>query len=112
MEIPKHYNNDNGSLYKIAEERGWNAYQFDIIKRIDRALKKGEFVSDLEKTKTVIDIWLNEREQLTMYENMIKFNEEFEWVKEPVNLSQMNCDDTIVSRPICKHMADKDDKTE
>jgi len=60
--IPEHYNNDNGSLYKIAVERGWNAYQFDIVKRIDRALKKGQFKDDLEKTKVVIDIWLKESE--------------------------------------------------
>ena len=60
--IPEHYNNDNGSLYKIAVERGWNAYQFDIFKRIDRSLKKGQFKEDLEKTKVVIDIWLKESE--------------------------------------------------
>ena len=39
----KHYDNTHGSLYKIAVERGWNAYQFDAVKRIDRALKKGQF---------------------------------------------------------------------
>ena len=44
--IPEHYNNDKGSLYKIAVERGWNAYQFDIVKRVDRALKKGQFKED------------------------------------------------------------------
>lgn len=60
--IPEHYNNDNGSLYKIAVEMGWNAYQFDIVKRVDRALKKGQFKEDLEKTKVVIDIWLKESE--------------------------------------------------
>lgn len=60
--IPEHYNNDNGSLYKIAVERGWNAYKFDIVKRIDRALKKGQFKEDLEKTKVVIDIWLKKSE--------------------------------------------------
>jgi hypothetical protein len=57
---PAHYDNTHGSLYKIAQERGWNAYQFDIVKRIDRALKKGNFTEDLEKTKVVIDIWLKE----------------------------------------------------
>ena len=56
MDKPKYYNNDNGSLYKIAEQRGWNAYQFDIVKRIDRALKKGLFLEDLEKTKFLIDL--------------------------------------------------------
>ena len=59
-EAPKHYNNDKGSLYKVAEERGWNPYLFDIVKRLERSEKKGEFASDLEKSKFVIDLWLNE----------------------------------------------------
>ena len=58
--IPKHYNNDNGTLYKIAKERGWNAYLFDIVKRLERSEKKGEFESDLNKSKVVIDLWLKE----------------------------------------------------
>lgn len=57
-----HYDNTHGSLYLIANQRGWNAYQFDIIKRIDRALKKGQFKEDLEKTKFLIDLWLKEEE--------------------------------------------------
>ena len=61
MEVPKHYNNDKGSLYKIAIERGWNAYLFDIVKRLERANKKGEFKTDLNKSKLVIDLWLNEQ---------------------------------------------------
>ena len=60
---PEYYNNEKGSLYKIAEERGWNAYQFDAIKRIDRAYKKGLFKQDLEKTKVLIDLWLKEVER-------------------------------------------------
>ena len=63
MDKPKYYNNDNGSLYKIAEQRGWNAYQFDIVKRIDRALKKGLFLEDLEKTNFLIDLWIKENEK-------------------------------------------------
>ena len=50
-------------IYKIAEQRGWNAYQFDIVKRIDRALKKGLFLEDLEKTKFLIDLWIKENEK-------------------------------------------------
>ena len=57
---PKHYNNDKGSLYKVAEERGWNPYLFDIVKRLERSGKKGEFESDLNKSKFVIDLWLSE----------------------------------------------------
>ncbi len=57
---PKHYDNTNGSLYKIATERGWNPYLFDIVKRLERSEKKGEFESDLNKSKHVIDLWLKE----------------------------------------------------
>ena len=56
---PIHYNNENGSLYKIAQQRGWNAYQFDAIKRIDRALKKGEFERDIDKTIEVLRMFKN-----------------------------------------------------
>ena len=59
-DIPKHYNNDNGTLYQVAQQRGWNAYIFDIVKRLERSEKKGEFKSDLEKSKVVIDLWLKE----------------------------------------------------
>ena len=61
METPKHYDNTKGSLYKVAEERGWNTYLFDIVKRLERANKKGEFESDLNKSKLVIDLWLKEQ---------------------------------------------------
>jgi len=60
INTPKHYDNSNGSLYKVAKERGWNPYLFDIVKRLERAEKKGEFVSDLEKSINVIKIWLDE----------------------------------------------------
>ena len=71
MGIPEYYNNEHGSLYKIAQQRGWNAYQFDIIKRIDRALKKGEFESDLEKTKNLIDLWVNETKKVGISNNYL-----------------------------------------
>jgi hypothetical protein len=64
FETPKHYNNDNGTLYKVAEERGWNSYLFDIVKRLERSEKKGEFRTDLEKSKVVIDLWLKESDKL------------------------------------------------
>lgn len=55
-----HYDNTNGSLYLIAQQREWNAYQFDIVKRVDRALKKGKLIEDLQKTKDLIDLWISE----------------------------------------------------
>jgi hypothetical protein len=57
-----HYDNKNGSLYKFAEDHGLNAWEFDIIKRIARCRKKGQFKEDLEKTKRVIDLYLKEYE--------------------------------------------------
>lgn len=55
-----HYNNENGSLYLFAEQHGLNAWEFDIIKRITRCRKKGQFIEDLEKTKRVIDLYIKE----------------------------------------------------
>jgi hypothetical protein len=49
------------SLYKFAEDWGLNAYEFDIIKRIVRCRHKGLFQQDLEKTKDLIDIYLQEK---------------------------------------------------
>jgi hypothetical protein len=63
MEAPKHYDNSKGTLYKVAQERGWNPYLFDIVKRLERAEKKGEFKTDLEKSILVINLWLEENEK-------------------------------------------------
>ena len=60
LNTPKHYDNTNGSLYKVATERGWNSYLFDIVKRLERAEKKGEFDKDLEKTINLIKLYRNE----------------------------------------------------
>jgi len=58
----QHYNNDKGSLYKFAQDNELNAWEFDILKRIVRCRKKGQFKEDLEKTKRVIDLYLKEFE--------------------------------------------------
>ena len=58
----KHYDNTNGSLYKFANDHGLNAWEFDIIKRVVRCRKKGQFKDDLEKTKRVINLYLEEYE--------------------------------------------------
>ena len=60
MENPKHYNNDHGSLYLFAEQQGLNNWEFDIIKRVVRCRKKGEFETDLKKTIEVINLYLKE----------------------------------------------------
>ena len=55
-----HYNNKNGSLYKIANDLGLNHWEFDIFKRLVRCRKKNQFKEDLQKIKDTIDIYLNE----------------------------------------------------
>lgn len=62
LNTPNHYDNSKGTLYKVATERNWNPYLFDIVKRLERAEKKGEFKTDLEKSINVIKLWLNESE--------------------------------------------------
>lgn len=57
---PSYYNNDNGSLYLFAHQHGLNAWESDIIKRVVRCRKKGNFVQDLEKTKFLIDLYIKE----------------------------------------------------
>ena len=63
IETPKYYDNTKGSLYLFAEHHNLNAYEFDIIKRIVRCRKKGNFKEDLEKTKVVIDLYLKEQNE-------------------------------------------------
>ena len=60
LKTPKHYDNSKGTLYKVATERNWNPYLFDVVKRLERAEKKGEFKTDLEKSINVIKLWLQE----------------------------------------------------
>jgi hypothetical protein len=59
-DAPSYYNNDNGSLYLFADQHGLNAWEGDIIKRVVRCRKKGNFVQDLEKTKFLIDLYIKE----------------------------------------------------
>ena len=61
-QLDTHYNNTNGSLYLFANQHELNAYEFDIIKRIARCRKKGQFKEDLEKTIRVIELYLKEME--------------------------------------------------
>ena len=58
--VNSHYDNSKGSIYKFCEDQELNNYEFDIIKRIVRSRKKGQFKEDLEKTKFLIDLYLKE----------------------------------------------------
>lgn len=57
-----HYDNSKGSLYQFAEDHKLNSYEFDLIKRIVRCRKKGQFREDLLKSKILIDLYLEEYE--------------------------------------------------
>jgi hypothetical protein len=61
MKQPDYYDNSKGSLYQFCEQQGLNSYEFDIIKRVMRCRKKGNFKEDLEKTKFLIDLYLKEQ---------------------------------------------------
>lgn len=58
-----HYNNARGSLYLFAKNHDLNAWEFDILKRVVRCRKKGQFKQDLEKTIEVIRLYLEEYEE-------------------------------------------------
>lgn len=62
IKAPDHYNNEKGSLYKIAQDRNWNAYVFDVVKRLDRGGKKDPLKQEIEKSIFVLQLWLKELE--------------------------------------------------
>jgi len=57
---PEYYNNENGSIYKFCNDQSLNSWESDIVKRVVRCRNKGEWRSDLEKTKVLIDLYLKE----------------------------------------------------
>ena len=62
IQTPTHYDNSKGSIYQFCENQNLNSYEFDIIKRVVRCRKKGNFKEDLEKTKVLIDLYLKEND--------------------------------------------------
>jgi hypothetical protein len=60
MEAPKYYNNENGTLYKLADERHWPSYLFDIVKRLNRNGKKDDMKLEVEKSILVFRLWLED----------------------------------------------------
>lgn len=60
---PTYYDNSKGSLYKIAEQRGWSPYTFDVVKRLDRGGKKDPLRQEIEKSIVVLQLWLKELEE-------------------------------------------------
>ena len=60
IKTPNYYDNSKGSLYQFAEHHKLNSYEFDILKRVSRCRKKGNFEEDLKKTIAVIELYLKE----------------------------------------------------
>jgi hypothetical protein len=60
----KHYNNEKGSLYLFAQNHELNAWEFDCIKRVVRCRKKGQWLSDINKTIKVLELYRDEMKHL------------------------------------------------
>lgn len=60
----KHYNNEQGSLYLFAQHHELNAWEFDICKRVVRCRKKGQWLSDINKTIKVLELYRDEMKHL------------------------------------------------
>lgn len=63
-DTPEYYDNSKGSLYLFAEQQQLNFWEADLIKRIVRCRKKGNFEEDLIKSKNLIDLYLKEYKEL------------------------------------------------
>jgi hypothetical protein len=62
LQTPDYYNNTNCSLYKVATQRGWGPYLFDLVKRLERGGKKDPLRQEIEKSIVVLQLWLSELE--------------------------------------------------
>lgn len=60
LKAPEYYDNSKGSIYKFCNDQKLNAWESDIIKRITRCRKKGNFKQDLEKTRFLLDLYEKE----------------------------------------------------
>lgn len=63
--LPSYYDNGKnrgGSLYNVATKRGWNAYLFDVVKRLERGGKKDDLELEITKSIGVLELWLKEKE--------------------------------------------------
>lgn len=57
---PSYYDNSKGSLYKVAQDRGWNPYLFDVVKRLERGGKKDPLEQEIDKTIALLQLWKSE----------------------------------------------------
>lgn len=88
MNTPAYYDNSKGTLYKVAGERGWNAYLFDIVKRLERGGKKDPLRTEIEKSIVVLKLWLEELPDLQLTEDIPQFPMNT-LIKNPFRLSEL-----------------------
>lgn len=62
LNLQNHYNNDNGSLYKIQQQRNWNSYLFDVVKRLERFDKKDQPIVEILKSIGVLALQIQEQD--------------------------------------------------
>lgn len=62
--INRYYDNKDGSLYLLAESRGWSSYMFDMVKRIYRGGRKDPLEIEIKKTIHVIDLMISENKEI------------------------------------------------
>ncbi len=85
METPKYYDNSNGSLYIVANLRGWSPYLFDVVKRLWRGGAKDPYKQELEKSIVVLQLWLSEMDRF-------KFRKAKQSVKTELVISKLICE--------------------
>lgn len=62
IHLQGHYNNENGSLYKIQQQRNWNSYLFDVVKRLERFDKKDQPIVEILKSIGVLALQIQEQD--------------------------------------------------
>jgi len=62
LKTPVYYDNSKGSLYKVAQDRGWSPYLFDLVKRLDRGGKKDSLSQEIDKSIALLQLWKKEHE--------------------------------------------------
>lgn len=60
FDTPNYYDNSKGSLYKLGQERNWNNYIFDVVKRLSRNGNKDSIILEIDKSIFVLKLYKQE----------------------------------------------------
>lgn len=98
FEQPKYYDNTNGSLYKLAQERNWNTYIFDIVKRLSRNGNKDDMRLEIDKSIFVLKLYKDEINPCIVERNYNPVNRNWSLkLKIFVSILETNDIDTCIS---------------